>query len=131
MAGHLELDDAPESVSAARHWTEVRAEELGLAAQSPTLTLLVSEMVSNVVLHARTPCEVRMDRRGESVRIEVRDGSDRLPRVRVLGDPLAQSGRGMAMVEHLSAAHGAEPVSGGGKVVWAEVALGSPSAPAP
>ena len=45
-----------------------------------TASLLVSELVSNVVLHARTACEVTLECDGGVIRFAVRDFSERLPR---------------------------------------------------
>ena len=44
-----------------------------------------------------------------------------MPGTDVQQDPLALSGRGMLLVDGLSAAHGAEPLAGGGKRVWFEL----------
>lgn len=83
-----------------------------------TCTLLVSELATNAVLHARTPFTVRITR-SRRVRVEVRDDDPRLPR------PLdysahATSGRGLHLVASLSVAAGAEP-RGSGKAMWFEL----------
>ena len=99
----------------------------GVPELSDTMALLVSELVSNVVLHARTSCCLSIIQTPQRIRVEVQDGSDRLPGVRQRSDPLAQSGRGMVLVDGLSAAHGVEPQPAGGKRVWFE--LDVPAAP--
>ena len=96
----------------------VGAPELG-----DTMALLVSELVSNVVLHAHTPCSLCITEGHGRIRVEVQDGSDRLPGARGPADPLAQSGRGMLLVDGLSAAHGVEPEPKGGKRVWFELLM--------
>ena len=88
-----------------------------------TMALLVSELVSNVVLHAGTPCRLRIDRVADRVRVEVGDDSDRVPRIVPPADPLAQSGRGLLLVDGLSAAHGIDLEPDGGKRVWFELDL--------
>lgn len=93
----------------------------GAAELSDTMALLVSELVSNVVLHARTPCSLSIRQTSDRFRVEVQDGSDRLPGLRERADPLAQSGRGMQLVDGLSAAHGVDPEPLGGKRVWFEL----------
>lgn len=95
----------------------------GAAELSDTMALLVSELVSNVVLHARTPCSLSIRQMRDRFRVEVQDGSDRLPGMRERTDPLAQSGRGMQLVDGLSAAHGVDPEPRGGKRVWFELEL--------
>lgn len=88
---------------------------------------VVSELATNAVLHARTPFEVRLVLTDDYVRIEVHDDVRRLPSRRFFSDQAA-SGRGLAVVEHLSDSWGVVPDGdGGGKTVWAEV----PTTPAP
>lgn len=123
MADRIQLEPTPASAAKARRWSEERAARAGVVEVSDTLGLLVSELVSNVVLHARTPCDLSISRAGSRLRVEVRDGSSRLPRVIGKPDPFALSGRGMLLVDALSDAHGAESLDGGGKLVWFELAL--------
>lgn len=126
MARSLPLAAEPGSVAVARHWSVAYADAHGFGGVSRTLSLLVSELVSNVVLHARTPCEVRIARQEGRLRVEVHDRSERLPKRSRGTDPLAHSGRGMILVEELSDAHGATALpDGGGKVVWFELAAGT------
>jgi anti-sigma regulatory factor (Ser/Thr protein kinase) len=83
-------------------------------------TLVVSELVANGVLHARTEISLSVERAGDGIRVAVSDGSPVLPR----WGPAAlsaTSGRGLWLVERLSSSWGVEPIAGGGKVVWAEL----------
>jgi Histidine kinase-like ATPase domain len=80
--------------------------------------LVVSELASNVVRHARTPYQVAL-RAQSAIRIEVSDRSPAAPRRRDL-DLGAATGRGLQIVELCAARWGYELVPGG-KVVWAEV----------
>jgi anti-sigma regulatory factor (Ser/Thr protein kinase) len=121
MSDRIELAPTPASVAMARRWSEDVLERVGAPELADTLTLLVSELVSNVVLHARTPCSLRIDRTDGRIRVEVSDGSDLLPGSAPRLDPLASSGRGMLLVEGLSAAHGVDPEPLGGKRVWFEL----------
>ncbi len=82
--------------------------------------LVVSELFSNVVLHASTSADVRMRVDAKRVRIDVTDGSGRLPETRVF-DFVSSSGRGLAIVADLAAAWGVEPLPGRGKRVWVEL----------
>jgi len=121
VSDSIELSPTPASVAAARRWSSdvlarVDAEEL-----ADTMALLVSELVSNVVLHARTPCSLSISREQDRIRVEVSDASDRMPGVSRRTDPLAQSGRGMQLVDGLSAAYGVDPQPMGGKRVWFEL----------
>ena len=123
MFGTLELTPTPGSVGRARRWSVAFAHDSGLASVSDTVSLLVSELVSNVVLHARTPCTLRIDLSDTRIRVDVTDGSDRMPGAGGASDPMAQSGRGMVLVEALSHAHGVDVLAGGGKAVWFEIDL--------
>ena len=85
------------------------------------VTLLVSEMVTNAVLHAGTEVTLRIGHEGRSVRVEVSDRSEAIPTVRQTSDD-ASTGRGMWLIEELADAWG-QQVRGDGKCVWFEVAL--------
>lgn len=121
MSDSIELSPTPASVALARRWSQGVVERFDDADLADTMALLVSELVSNVVLHARTPCSLSICEAGDRLRVEVQDGSDRMPGIQQETDPMAQSGRGMILVDGLSAAHGVEPEPLGGKRVWFEL----------
>jgi anti-sigma regulatory factor (Ser/Thr protein kinase) len=123
----IELSPEPASVAVARRWSRALVVEAGAVEIVDTMVLLVSELVSNVVLHAQTPCELHVDADVHRVRVEVVDGSDVLPEAQLRTDPLAPSGRGLQLVHGLSAAHGIEPQPGGGKRVWFELSRSTTS----
>ncbi|HWG94118.1 MAG TPA: ATP-binding protein [Mycobacteriales bacterium] len=116
----LVLSPEPESPRLARHWMVERLDELKRSGVEDVVLLLLSELVTNVVLHARTPCEVLVRPAGEGVRVEVQDDSRRRPRPRVGGQE-ATTGRGLVLLDALSDDWGADDLPGGGKVVWFEV----------
>lgn len=78
--------------------------------------LLVSELVTNAVLHARTPITVRCRRDGDRVLFEVGDGhsSGPMPKRFVADSP---TGRGMRLVAALAGSWGVERTENG-KIVW-------------
>lgn len=93
-------------------------EELVLIAQ-----LLASEVVTNAVLHARTPLLVSIELDTPRLRISVEDGSAQLPLQRARPDD-AVDGRGLLLVDSLASAWGCDPTDRG-KRVWFELpALG-------
>ncbi len=111
----------PRSVRDLRRFVHHTLTEAGVSAESvDDAVLLTSEVVSNVVLHASTPAEVRMTVDGQRVRIDVTDGSGRLPEIRMF-DFVSASGRGLAILAALAAAWGIEPLPGRGKRVWFEL----------
>jgi anti-sigma regulatory factor (Ser/Thr protein kinase) len=81
--------------------------------------LVVSELATNAVIHARSSFTVEVRPRGTRLRLSVRDASRAKPE---LGDddPLAASGRGLRLVDTLAAAWGVE-LAEDGKTVWAEL----------
>lgn len=90
-----------------------------------TALLLVSELVTNAVLHAHGEVSLRVQDRGATARIEVGDGSAMPPRMHGFAVESA-TGRGLRLLDRLAVRWGALPAaSGGGKVVWFEV--GQPS----
>ena len=91
----------------ARSVTEARRFVLGALANwqldslADTAALLTSEVVTNAILHARTPVEVVVRRLRRGVAVEVSDGSRRQPRVRRAAAD-ATNGRGIALLEQLA-----------------------------
>lgn len=84
------------------------------------VSLLVSEMVTNAVLHARTDIHVSIEHGEDVIRVEVSDQCASGPMVRHFTQQSA-TGRGLQLVEQLADRWGSEPVDGG-KVVWFELA---------
>ncbi len=56
--------------------------------------LLVSELVTNAILHARSASRVKVERTGAVVRVAVCDGSSVTPRVRDYGPNAVTDGNG-------------------------------------
>jgi anti-anti-sigma regulatory factor/anti-sigma regulatory factor (Ser/Thr protein kinase) len=79
--------------------------------------VITSELVANVVRHARTPMELTLAMRSRRLSVSVRDGSTREPRPNVSG-PTTPGGRGLLLVRELADRWGTLPVADG-KVVWA------------
>lgn len=85
------------------------------------IAMVVSELMTNAILHTETPrIGASITRIGDqAVRLEVRDRSPEEPHAPRTGST-AESGRGIALVDALSSAWGWERIFGG-KKVWAEV----------
>ena len=86
--------------------------------------LLLTELITNVIIHARTDFEVRVSPSGDGVRVEVLDGNPTMPVAGTLA-PGALSGRGLTLVQSLAARWGAHHNDGGGKTVWFDVVPGT------
>lgn len=89
--------------------------------------LAVSEIVTNALVHAGTEMRLRILVAAQSVRVELSDGSSRLPSQRDFG-ATSPTGRGLLLVEELASRWGAHPTEGG-KVVWFEVGDDEPDEP--
>ncbi|MFH8800448.1 ATP-binding protein [Streptomyces sp. NPDC017936] len=126
----LEIRPDPAEVGRARKWARSRLAGSGIGADealAETLVLLVSELVTNAVVHTGCPAVLRLslpccagEGAGEcTVRLEVADSSDRAPVPRCPGDD-ATGGRGLALVDGLADRWG-WTVEGPGKRIWCEL----------
>lgn len=93
----------------------------GLQAVRDVAMLLTSEVVTNVVLHARTELELRVALRGDCLRVEVCDLDPTPPVLRDAG-PHEPSGRGLGLLAAMSGRWGVTPSAAeDGKAVWFEL----------
>jgi anti-sigma regulatory factor (Ser/Thr protein kinase) len=120
----LALRPVPASAATARQFVNDTLGGWGCDALSEAARLLVSELVTNSVLHARTDVELVVRLRRGGVRVEVHDASPVAPVVRRYEDE-AMTGRGLALVDQLASRWGVES-RGGGKTVWFELDDGAP-----
>jgi anti-sigma regulatory factor (Ser/Thr protein kinase) len=84
------------------------------------MVLVVSELATNAVVHARTPFEVVLTRTDGSVRLAVTDHSTGVPAHN--DHPGQGGGFGLHVVDELTDAWGYD-VHAAGKTVWCEVRL--------
>jgi hypothetical protein len=117
----LALSGEPASAGVARRAVRQALSAADRVHWSDAAELACTEVVSNVVLHARTDLELTVEVFDELVRVQVRDFSPTLPRQRGYSDH-ATTGRGMALVAALSTDHGVSDVGPDGKTVWFVVA---------
>ncbi|MGW0823539.1 ATP-binding protein [Streptomyces sp. NPDC002845] len=96
-------------------------DEWDMAELTDAVELGVTELVANVVRHVPDRrCALLMLRQEAGVRVEVADGSARLP---VTPDDLSlegEGGRGLVLLDAVAGKWGVEPRGGSGKVVWFE-----------
>ncbi|HCA84336.1 MAG TPA: phosphatase [Streptomyces sp.] len=136
----------PERISQARRRLRDLLHDWADPDQVDAAELMVSEMITNVLLHtdgdALVVAEVvgKQDRHGHPLhppdapdptarrlRVDVADGSDELPHRRRPGE-MASSGRGLMLMEMLAHSWGVDP-RGEGKCTWFELYEGGPEAP--
>lgn len=146
---------APLPLSPAAHKVPTYTQTLALVASSPALArmstrttlscwslddlsddaeLIVSELVTNAVRHARPVltvpgepgrCRLTLEKPApDTVRVWLTDASSRPLERREPGDG-EEDGRGLNMVDALATAWDVLPVKGGGKTVWAELMASS------
>ena len=120
----LELPLNTESVPTARRFVRDLMIDSDTVADPHTASLLVTEVVTNAVLHGMAPMTLRVEIGAHVVRIEVCDGSQLHPRVPAFS-ATAATGRGLRLLESLAVRWGVRPEPGGGKVVWFEVGAAS------
>jgi len=116
----VELACATGSPRAARRFVGDTLRQWDVGVEWETVELLVSEVVTNAMIHARTDAEVAVVLQRDVVRIEVGDRSDDPPRPRD-AVPHGVSGRGVKLVAALASAWGVDRGLAGGKVVWFEL----------
>ena len=115
----LELPGTPVAPSVARLFVRNLCQEWGADEVCDVAELLSSELVTNAVIHAKSPVELAAAYDDSLVlRIEVYDRSpddvDRTPQTPAEG---AEGGRGLAIVARLAFRWGVDPCSTG-KRVW-------------
>jgi anti-anti-sigma factor len=118
--------ELPADTSAPRLARSAVAELVGDHARREDLLLCVSEVVTNAVLHAGTSSQLRVRTTGTRMVVEVSDRNPIQP-IRRQHDLQAPTGRGLLLLDALTAAWGTSPVEGG-KVVWFEIELAAPDA---
>jgi anti-sigma regulatory factor (Ser/Thr protein kinase) len=121
------LPPEPESVKVARDFTRTTLRGWGMPALFSDMGLVVSELVTNALHHATPACSYRdpnspirlsLIRRDIEVICAVRDSGTNVP-FRKEPQHVAETGRGLLLVESFSCAWGWTPLRDNGKVVWA------------
>jgi anti-sigma regulatory factor (Ser/Thr protein kinase) len=105
--------DAP---ARAREWIGGVCKRSGFDHVSDEATLMVSELVTNAVVHARTDCMLRAENRDQGLLVEVFDRDVCAIRPGP-GEPSAEAGRGLMIVGALATDWGVTQHATG-KSVW-------------
>ena len=118
------LAHRPEAAGEAREITKQVLARWQVADEpADTVLLTVSELVTNAVVHAKPPLNLKLSRDlgTHRVHIEVSDGGpSATDGHRATGGTPEEHGRGLAIVDHLTTAHGNRQESGRA-VHWADV----------
>ena len=118
----MHLTAQPISASRAHDFVRLHLGEHLLSYLTGDVELVVSELVTNAVVHAQAPVRVSLQAFEQTLLLEVEDGSQVGP-VRVVAQFLDTGGRGLAIVNVLSRDWGVDARTQGGKSVWAEFDL--------
>ncbi|MGS2586087.1 SpoIIE family protein phosphatase [Streptomyces hebeiensis] len=117
------LAEDPKAASLARRHVSEQLSAWGLDDLTFTTELLASELVGNVVRHAKGPVSLRLLHGAELI-CEVFDGSLTMPRMRRAADT-DEGGRGLQLITALSQRWGTRYTTNG-KCIWTEQALHGP-----
>lgn len=85
--------------------------------------IVADELVANAVVHAKTDFTVVLERWHDGIRIAVQDGCIDIPAIQD-PDPLAESGRGLVMIDQVAQSWG-HHITDRGKCVWAYIQVAS------
>ncbi|MEW9550810.1 ATP-binding protein [Nonomuraea sp. NPDC050783] len=122
------LPQEMDSITAARRIAEDALAASGYRGRAEDVLLVVSELVTNALIHGDGPPALRISAGTDRFRVEVGDDGPDRPELRAPGP---SSGWGLHVIRLLAAnwgVTGADDGSGesgkGGKVVWCELAAG-------
>lgn len=115
----------PDAVMHARRFSARTLRSWDVVAEADTVLLVVSELVTNALVHTQGAVRVDLTLAADRLRVSVNDSSPRAPAKPVVVDWEATGGRGLFLVEAMSTAWGSVPV-GGGKQVWSEIVVSRP-----
>ena len=108
------------SVAEARRFARARLEEWGAGELMDSASLIVSELLTNAVVHAGTPARLGLRLQGRDLRVEVEDHHPgrAVPLVNERPSDELEGGRGLLITTSLSSAWGVE-YTATSKRVWA------------
>lgn len=125
----MTLPASSESVRTGRQATRVVLSAWQLSSLEENAVLVVSELLTNAVRHARDTDAIELDLHATRawLRIEIQDRDRQWPRPRVVNE-LSESGFGFVLIDALAAKWGVRETETG-KAVWAELDI--PPGPGP
>jgi anti-sigma regulatory factor (Ser/Thr protein kinase) len=116
---HVFLARRPETAGRAREWARIAVTQWGIDGSSADdVELIVSELVTNAVVHASGPIRADLRIGAGNLRIEVHDGGPAPVRTAHLDSGV--HGRGWVITEALAATSGMDTAPGH-TVAWAEL----------
>jgi anti-sigma regulatory factor (Ser/Thr protein kinase) len=127
----MTLPASSESVRTGRQATRVVLSAWQLSSLEENAVLVVSELLTNAVRHARDTDAIELDLHATRawLRIEIQDRDRQWPRPRVVNE-LSESGFGFVLIDALAAKWGVRETETG-KAVWAELDIQPGPGPGP
>jgi PAS domain S-box-containing protein len=120
-SAQMTLRPEPQQVAVGRRFTRQTLTAWQHTDLADTACLLVSEILTNAVHHARQMIGLRLHHTAREVIAEITDDNTQLPQ-RTPPAPIDESGRGLTLVEALAGTWGAR-LSSTGKTVWFTLAI--------
>ncbi|MGW0431323.1 ATP-binding protein [Micromonospora sp. NPDC003197] len=114
----VDLDPAPGAARQARELVAEGCRRWALPELAASARVAVTELVSNVVTHARTPMTLRMARRAKALHVAVRDYSPKRPTFAGPVPSTSIGGRGLLLIDNMATRWGTSLLENG-KLVWA------------
>jgi anti-sigma regulatory factor (Ser/Thr protein kinase) len=115
----IDLVPEPRAARAAREFVDEHVRRYVTDDTADVAVLLTSELVTNVVVHARTPMRLHVDVTDRGIRVAVADEVPRPPTERS-NHEARLTGRGINLVNTLATQWGVDPCPTG-KTVWFEL----------
>lgn len=109
----------------ARAFVKDALESWGHASLTSDATLVVSELISNAVIHAHSSASLTLLNLDDGIQIRVEDDEPTPPEIRWINEE-STGGRGLHIVDALSDDWGVE-ASPPGKIVWLDIREHAPS----
>ena len=125
MTERRRFPNAPDSVAAARRFALRVLQDLS-GEVTEAIQLMVSELATNCVRHAESSFDISIARSKEQIRVEATDHAGGEPQL-LSPAPSDPHGRGLLIVDMLSADWGIRQREGTGKTVWFTVSLREPA----
>jgi two-component sensor histidine kinase len=115
----------PESVPAARRFATSTLRGVSVDTLE-AVELMVSELATNCIRHTDSGFELKITRAGGDIHVAATDEAGGKPEMRS-PKPTDPSGRGLKIIDMLSAEWGVDQRAGAGKTVWFTVADSAPT----
>lgn len=128
MSDTLRLEHGAKAPGHARRWIIARCHEWHCDDLADPAALLITELVTNVFLHARTDCLIHAGFDHAVLEVVVTDQDAHEPIIHPTSTS-AENGRGLAILAAIADAWGVQKQDGSAKSVWFHLTDHPPPAP--